>query len=182
MARKKKNTEPFIMLFREVIKSHAWRALSNGARMVIYRVAEEWMAHGGTIYTDLPVPQKDFIEFGLHNHAIAPGQREACALGLLMLTTRGRAGNAEFRAPHKWALAFIKDRQGKYLGTDWHRFKSLEEAKEVAQQARAFRDTNAVAMGRKRAEKRRLENRTPVSSHDTETSVVPRHRKLSKAG
>jgi hypothetical protein len=174
---KKKGTEPFVMLHRKVIDSFAWRALSESARKVIYRVILEWMAHAGKLSADIPVTKEDFIEYGVHHNAIAPAQREACALGLLMLTTRGRAGNAEFRAPHKWALPFLKDEKGKYLGTDWQRFESLDEAKAAASKARAFKDTNAFAMGKRRAQI----NRTPVPSHGTEVGTVSRYRKPPEA-
>jgi hypothetical protein len=173
---KKKGTEPFVMLHRTVINSFAWRALSESARKVIYRVILEWMAHAGKLSTDIPVTKEDFIEYGLHHNAIAPAQREACALGLLLLSTRGRAGNAEFRAPHKWALPFLKER-GKYLGTDWQRYESLDEAKAAASKARAFKDTNAVTMGKRRAQI----NRSPVPSDGTEASTVTRYRKPPKA-
>jgi len=88
---KKKRTEPFVMLHRRVIDSFAWRALSESARKVIDRVILEWMAHAGKLSTDIPVTKENFIEYGLHHNAIAPAQREACALGLLLLSTRGRA-------------------------------------------------------------------------------------------
>jgi hypothetical protein len=174
---KKKGTEPFVMLHRAVLNSFAWRALSESARKVIYRVILEWMAHAGKLSTDIPVTKENFIEYGLHHNAIAPAQREACALGLLLLSTRGRAGNAEFRAPHKWALLFLKDERGKYLGTDWQRFESLDEAKAAANKARALKDTNAVAMGKRRAQV----NRSPVPSDGPETSTVTRYRKPPKA-
>jgi hypothetical protein len=179
---KKKNTGPFVMLFRDVINSFAWRALSNGARLVIYRVAEEWMAHGGTMNANLPVQKTDFIAFGLDNEGVAPAQREACALGLLMQTKRGRAGNAEFRASHEWGLPFLKDKQGKYLGTDWKRFGSLKEAKAVAKEARAFKDINAVEMGKKHAARRKKIIQFPVRESRTETSSGVPNRKPSKAG
>ena len=85
--------------------------------------------------------------------------------------------NAEFKAPHKWAIPFLKDERGKYLGTDWQRFKSLNEAKAAASKARALKDTNAVAMGKRRAQI----NRSPVPSDGTGTSTVTRYRKPLKA-
>jgi hypothetical protein len=174
---KKKATEPFVMLHRTVINSPAWRALSESARKVIYRVCEEWMAHGGTIFTDIPVTKENFIEYGLDPHAIAPAQREACALGLLKLSTRGRGGNAEFRAPHKWELPFLKQR-GRYLGIDWQLFKSVKEAKATANKARARKDPAAVAIGRRGAGRI---NQIPGRSDHPETRVVRPPRKVRKA-
>jgi hypothetical protein len=38
------------------------------------------------------------IKYGIGNDQVAPAQREACALGLIIMTKRGRAGNAYDRA------------------------------------------------------------------------------------
>jgi len=152
---KKKYDEPFVMLPRSLLESFAWRAASGGARLVIYRVMLEHLAHAGTRNGDLEVRKVDFIAYGVDNAGVAPAQREACALGILILTKRGRAGNAEHRASHRWALAFIKDKHGAMYSTGWKRFESLEEAKRIAKKARAEKDSTAVKMGKQRAHRRR---------------------------
>src|SRR5262245_41628666 len=109
MAKKKKSGEPFLMLFRTVVNSYAWRAASGACHKAIYRIAEENMAHGGTQNGDLEVTNEDLFKYGIRHHdSIAPALR-GCALGLIIMTHRGRAGNAEHRSSHRWALAFVKD-------------------------------------------------------------------------
>ena len=107
---KKTKFKDFIMLFREVNNSYAMRAASGGCRKVIDRILEEHFAQGGAENGNLKVTFEDFLRHGFRGHnSVAPACRESCALGLVILTEPGRAGNAEHRASHKWALAFIKD-------------------------------------------------------------------------
>jgi hypothetical protein len=143
------------MMPKSLLESFAWRALSRAARQVVDRIAIEHLAHAGMENGKLRVQKTDFIDYGIHNDAIAPAQREALALGLILMTKRGRAGNAEHRAPHHWALAFVRKdpRYTAMVSTRWKRFQSLKEAKAVGDEARASKDTTAVAMGRKRAAK-----------------------------
>src|SRR3974377_24991 len=113
---KKKYDEPFLMVFRDVINRFAGRAASGACHKAIFRIAEENMAHAGTMNGRLKVSHADICKYGVRHHdSIPPALREACALGLLKQTKRGRAGNAEHRAPHEWALPFLKDQKGKYL-------------------------------------------------------------------
>ena len=153
---KRKYDEPFIILPKSLLESFAWRAASLGCRLAIDRVAIEHLRHAGMQNGSLIVRKVDFMEHGIYNDGVAPALREACALGFLIMTVRGRAGNAEHRAPHQWALAFIRDKRGKMLSTTWKRFQSLEEAEAVAAEARAAKDTTAVAMAKKRASRRKV--------------------------
>ena len=70
------------------------------------------MAHAGTQNGKLVVRKDDFVEYGIHNDQVAPALRETCALGLIVLTKRGRGGNREWRAAHQWALSFVEDKRG----------------------------------------------------------------------
>ena len=150
MAKKKKGGEPFVQIFRSVNHSYAWRAASRSCQQVIYRVLEEHMAHAGQDNGNLPVTTDNFVKWGIDDESVAAAQREAVALGLLYLSRRGRGGNAEHRAEHRWGIPFLKDAKGKYGGMEWKRFSSLAEAKRVAKEARKQRDTWAVEQGRKR--------------------------------
>jgi len=150
MAGKKKGGEPFVQIFRSVLNSYAWRAASRSCQLVIYRVLEEHMAHAGRENGNLPVTTLDFLKWGVDAKSLSAAEREAVALGLLCLARRGRAGNAEHRAEHRWGIPFLKDAKGRYFGTEWKGFGSLAEAKRVAKEARKQKDTWAVDQGRKR--------------------------------
>ena len=88
----------------EMIRSPAWSVLSLSARRVLDRIEIEHAYHGGNENGRLPVTYDDFECYGIHRHSIAAAIRETVALGFAEITERGRAGNAEFRSPHKFRL------------------------------------------------------------------------------
>src|SRR6516165_8922526 len=92
----------------EMIKSPAWSVLSLSARRVLDRIEIEHADHGGNDNGRLPVTYDDFERYGIHRHAIGPAIRETVALGFAEITERGRAGNAEFRSPHKFRLTYFR--------------------------------------------------------------------------
>jgi hypothetical protein len=180
----KKTGEQFIMLYREVVNSFAWRAASLGCHRFVWRLCEEHMAQGGKENGNLITTYKDLLEYGIPGRStIAEAQREAVALGLVVLGKRGRGGNAENREAHRWGLSFlkIKGRRGSYVDTGWKRFASLKEAEAVANKARAAKDTYAVAGGKRRAAKRRQIIRFPSTDSVLAPVRIP-YRKQPKAG
>jgi hypothetical protein len=121
----------------EMMESSAWRALSLAGRRVIDRVEIEHGHHGGTDNGKLPVTFDQFCEYGLHRHSIAPGMREAVALGFLEITQKGRAGNAEHRAPNLFRLTYRPCDAVRGDGShEWRRITSTEEAEAIAAAAR----------------------------------------------
>jgi hypothetical protein len=57
------------------------------------------------------------------------------ALGFAEITERGRAGNAEFRSPHKFRLTYFPVRRAPPTH-EWQRIKTVEEAQALATAAR----------------------------------------------
>jgi hypothetical protein len=81
------------------------------------------------------VTYDQLLEFGLHRHAISPAIREGEALGLFVVTERGRANAGEFRSPNLFRLPY------RYCGNEpptneWRRIKTVKEAKVIARAAR----------------------------------------------
>lgn len=70
----------------EMIKSPAWCVLGLSARRALDRIEIELADHGGTDNGRLPVTYDDFVRYGIHRHAIAPGIRELEALGFIEVT------------------------------------------------------------------------------------------------
>jgi hypothetical protein len=119
----------------EMIKSPAWSVLSLSARRVLDRIEIEHADHGGNDNGRLPVTFDDFECYGIHRHSIRAAIQETVALGFAEITERGRAGNAEFRSPHKFRLTYF--RVGRAPPTnEWQRIKSVEEAQALARAAR----------------------------------------------
>ena len=93
------------------------------------RIESEYLRHGGRDNGSLAVTFDDFVEYGINRHAIAPAMRECVALGLLVVTQHGRAGNAGFRVPNLFLLP--------YLETDtsaqkWREITTIEKAETIA--------------------------------------------------
>ena len=165
----------------EMIKSPAWSVLSLSARRVLDRIEIEHANHGGNDNGRLPVTYDDFECYGIHRHAIAPAIRETVALGFAEITERGRAGNAEFRSPHKFRLTYL--RVGRAPPTnEWQRIKTDEEAqaakaarREVGQKTRGqWRKTPNLSDGN-RHRKRQFDSAetstTRLSADSTTTSI-----------
>jgi hypothetical protein len=84
----------------------------------------------------LPVTFRDFNEYGIHWNSIAPAIREAEALGLIRITQQGIASNKEFRIPNMFALTHLATDKNPKPTEDWKRIKTIEEAEEIAAEAR----------------------------------------------
>jgi len=133
--RKNKIAGQFSARTIEMLESPAFQILSLGAHRALARLEIEHAHHGGNDNGRLPVTFDQFVEFGIHRHAIAPALREISALGFVEITERGRAGNAEWRRPHKFRLTYRQvDRAAPT--DEWKRIKTKEEAETVAQEAR----------------------------------------------
>src|SRR5258707_12030551 len=90
----------------EMLESYAYGVLSLSAGRVMDRIEIELAHNGGNDNGRLPITYSDFVSYGLDRHAIGPAIREAVALGFLVVTERGRAGNAEFRSPNRFRLTY----------------------------------------------------------------------------
>jgi hypothetical protein len=174
----------------EMIKSPAWSVLSLSARRVLDRIEIEHADHGGNDNGRLPVTYDDFERYGIHRHSIAAAIRETVALGFAEITERGRAGNAEFRSPHKFRLTYFH--RGRAPPTnEWQRIKTVEEA-QLARAARREAPQKTKVQWRKkpnlsggnRHRKRRFhsaEITTTRLSADSTTTSISRGGKASQA-
>jgi hypothetical protein len=65
--------------------------------------------------------------------SIAPAMRECVALGLLIITQHGKAGNAEFRSPNLFLLPYLEPNTA---GQKWRQMTTIEAAQTIAEIAR----------------------------------------------
>jgi len=175
----------------EMIGSPAWSVLSLSARRVLDRIEIEHADHGGNENGRLPVTYDDFERYGIHRHSIAAAIRETVALGFTEITERGRAGNAEFRSPHKFRLTYFHVRRAPPTH-EWQRIKTVEEAQALATAARReapqktkvqWRKTPNISGGN-RHRKRQFhgaETTTTRLSADTTTTIYIFGGKASQA-
>jgi len=121
----------------------------------------------------LPVTYDDFERYGIHRHAIAPAIRETVALGFAEITERGRAGNAEFRSPHKFRLTYL--RVGRAPTTnEWQRIKTVEEAQARAKAARREVGQKTKVQWRKKPNLSGENRHRKRRFHSAETSTTTR--------
>jgi hypothetical protein len=157
-----------------MLESPAYRTLSLSAHRLLARIEIEMARHGGFDNGKLPVTYTDFIAFGIDRDAVAPAIRECEALGFLEVTERGRGGNAEFRQPNKFRLTFRHTDAAKsdrcYDPTnDWRRIATIEEATNIARQARkSVAETSAKKQNPGRGKPQVSVGKTP-----TENDIAP---------
>jgi hypothetical protein len=120
----------------ELIESPAWQVLSLSAHRVLDRIEIEHLHHGGRENGRLAVRFADFVRYGVHRHAIAPALREVDALGLVEVTQRGHAGNAEFRSPNYFRLTYLPTAH-KAATHEWRRIITIEAAGALCRAGRA---------------------------------------------
>jgi hypothetical protein len=147
----------------EMLRCPAWRTLSLSAHRVLDRLEIERALHGGQDNGRLPVTFEQFVEYGVHRHAIAPAIRELEALGFAVVTERGRSGNAGYRKPNLFRVTFLPGgTENGEPSDEWRAIKTLEQAEKLATAAR-----ESKADGYR---PRRAKNKTPVP--DFANSVV----------
>ena len=148
----------------EMLESPAMAALSLSGRRFLDRLEIELANHGGKENGKLPVTYDDSVAFGMDRHAIAAAIRETCALGFVEITVKGRAGNAEYRAPSLYRLTY-KPTDRAEPTHEWRKIKTVVEAKRVAQEARNASPAKQNPSGGKR--------RASVGETHTENAECP---------
>jgi hypothetical protein len=126
----------YVPHIRDLIDSPAWRTLSLSARRLLDRIELELLSHGGQDNGRLPVTFQQFVEYGMTRESVAPAIREAVALGLLKITRKGRAGNAEFRLPNWFMLTYVAGRGMTRPTHEWRSIATIEDAEVIAATAR----------------------------------------------
>jgi hypothetical protein len=151
MSKRRKIAGQFVPYLREMLNSPAFRILSPSALRVLHRLEIEHLSHGGKSNGKLVVTFNQFVEHGLHRHAIAPAIRELVALGFIEITQQGRAGNAHGYQPSQYRLTYLPTAEA----GPTHEWRQIADAKIIAQRARRARSIPAKNGGRR--------NRNPVA-------------------
>lgn len=131
---------PFAGRLVEMLESPAYRVLSRAAHLVLSRIEIENVQHAGQTNGDLAVTHRDFVKYGVSHNQIGPALRELEALGFIVVTERGVAGNADEKAPNKFRLTY-RGSNGPHAvmgdgSHEWRRCKTMKEAKAMAKMAR----------------------------------------------
>jgi hypothetical protein len=118
----------------EMLESPAYRVLSVSAHRVLSRVEIEIAHHGGHDNGALQVTYRNFEDYGIDRHAIAPAIREAEELGFVRVR-HGRGGNAEYRESNRFGLTY-RPVQLANPTNDWKKIETMKQALEIAHAAR----------------------------------------------
>ncbi|CDX22105.1 conserved hypothetical protein [Mesorhizobium plurifarium] len=144
---------------REMRLSPAWKALRGNDKLVLERIEEEHMAHGGS--TDsLPVTFTDFQEWGVRRAAIAESIARVEALGFVECVERGRPSRAEHRFPAKYRLTYAHGPKVR-VTDDWRKVVDAEDAQRRIDEALAELQARTAALSGKlkKSAKQRAEDR-----------------------
>jgi hypothetical protein len=151
----------------EMLESPSYQVLSLSAHRALARIEIEFAHNGGegarrgNENGKLIVTFDDFERYGIHRRSIAPAIREIEALGFIEITERGRAGNAEYRAPHKFRLTYRDTKRSKPTH-EWRKMETIEQAIAKADEARRPVAKNRLPVA---------ENTKPSGGKCTETIV-----------
>jgi hypothetical protein len=162
------NTRPV-----ELLNSPAFRVLSRHALLAQARIELELRQHGGHGNGKLIVTTQQFIEYGIERRRVPEALRELDALGIIRITVHGRGGNAEHWQPNCFLLNYLCGAVDAHdqITDVWNRFKTLEEAEEVAAAARAAKNPQKVAFSRRNAKTKNISQVPKL--HIPRTKTVP---------
>lgn len=132
----------------DMLRSPAYRVLSQSEHRMLARLEIELGDHGGTDNGALPATFDDFEQYGIHRHSIAPAMRAVVALGFVEITQRGRAGNAEWRRPHLFRLTY-RPTASEGPTNDWRKIQTMEEAETIATAARKASEKGKSSGGKR---------------------------------
>lgn len=179
----------------EMLRSPAMRILSLTGHRILNRLEIEHADHGGRDNGRLPVTFADLVQYGIANrHLIRPGIRELSALGFVELTRPGRSGNGEHRSPNLFRITYLPA-NGEAPTNEWRCVQSIEEAKQIAGNARGATRKNRPAarkipsaenntdVGAKTTPKTSAENNTGRAfSPVPKTTPLSRHLSIYRPG
>jgi len=136
---KNKFSDPFVKRTFRMLDSPAYRVLSQAAHRVLSRIEVELGRHGGKDNGKLPVTMDNFVEYGIHRHAISPAIRELEELGFIQVN-RGVAAKAGQRRPSLFRLTYLPS-FGEDPSNEWASVLTVEDAAEIAKEARSRKST-----------------------------------------
>jgi hypothetical protein len=132
------------------------------------RLEVEHMKHGGAENGRLQVTFNQFVEWGVERNRIAPAIRELVALGIVEITERGCAGNERYRRANRFRLTYVNSKSREQPTHEWRKIRTIQEANQLAIEARAEKDSRAADKGRRGA-RALAEKQNPVRTMRTDT-------------
>lgn len=114
--------EAFIRHRVAMIESDAYQDLRLASRKALDRLEVELGRHGGKGNGKLIVTYENFESFGIRDKSVAPAIRQLEGHGLVVVTKRGRGGNADFGKASQYRLTYLPDDDGMPPTDEWRRW------------------------------------------------------------
>jgi hypothetical protein len=131
---------------REMVESPALRVRSRPAIMAMHRLEAEHMANGAAENGRLIVTRRQFEDWGVHKNYVSPAIRELEALGFAEVS-KGHAGVGGHGKASRYRLTYVNDRHGVEPTHEWQRITTIEEAEQIAGEARSEKDQRSRDLG-----------------------------------
>jgi hypothetical protein len=164
----------------DMLEAPAYRVLTGAEHRLLARLEIELAHHGGLENGNLIVTYDQLEDYGVRRESIGPARRACEALGFIK-TKPGRGGNSEFYQPNKFLLTYRPvqvRRHGDvtHPAEHWRCIKTIEEARRIAEAARAEKTETRKRKGRAKKQKPSPRNGTGNSAEtalETGVSQVP---------
>lgn len=148
--KKKKSVKPantaaadnFVMLYRSMFASPAYRVLSGLARRVLACLILEHLDHGGRDNGRLICPYGQIMEYCCTKDktAVSRALQELRELGFIDFKKGWGAGKDGDHAPNEYLLTFLPVSEDQAAANKWAHIQSIEDAKVIAKAFRRHRD------------------------------------------
>jgi hypothetical protein len=149
--RRNKIDGPFAPRLIKMLKSPAYRALSQSAHRILSRIEIELYQHGGEDNGKLVVTYDHFVEYGVDRDSIAPAIRELVALGFIEVTEQGRAGAGSWHEPNRFRLTYRPVGNARPTH-EWEHIETREQSAAIARAARkSSASKNRIPVGENRS-------------------------------
>jgi hypothetical protein len=151
---------------REMVESPALRVRSRPAIMAMHRLEAEHMVHGAAENGRLIVTRRQFEDWGVHKNYVSQAIRELKALGFAEVS-KGHAGVGGHGKANRYRLTYVNDKHGVEPTHEWSRINTIEEAEQIAAEARSDKDLRSSELGARGGRVTRQKKKSASVSADT---------------
>ncbi|NBN63827.1 hypothetical protein [Pannonibacter tanglangensis] len=140
MAKKRSNSEAFVMHRLSLLMSHAWQNRPVPVMRLLERLEIEHLRHGGQENGNLYVSYAQLQTSGLSRRTIRPAIDCGAALGLLRAEADPDFHGGDLRQPNRYALLYLPVKNAKFPTDEWRNLSPQQ----VEQALERFRSATGI--------------------------------------